>query len=212
MCCSKHYYYHYLNEGHTRNEWKIFTHYKLHLKVYPENWNIWNKKNTHTHTIHCHLHISGMCFPVKVSAFACVCACVENTLQNEEKTINFLWRCTNTHGKSERNKVSKGTRQKLRTDFRTGISLSFAPCTRFSVAFLFCQSHRCLPQSVWSEINVHCVLQMMTRKGSKHTKIHHTHERERGKDCLAIKIGMLEMPWVFFSFVSIEQKKAPKGT
>lgn len=29
---------------------------------------------------YCHLHISGMCFPVKVSAFTFVFVCMENTL------------------------------------------------------------------------------------------------------------------------------------
>lgn len=50
---------------------------------------------------------------------------------------------------------------------KTGISLSFASCTRFSVAFFFSKSSLSLPHSQCELKSMCIVLQMMTQKGSK---------------------------------------------
>lgn len=106
MYCSKRY---YLNEGHTCNEWKIFTHYTMHWdwEVYPENWNIQKKKN------YCHLHTSGMCFPVKVSVFICVCVYVCGKYAPKWRENNqFFYGDAHTERASEQAREREGEKNK----------------------------------------------------------------------------------------------------
>lgn len=66
----------------------------------------------------------------------CVCVCgIYASKWRKNNQASSLFFVLKMHKENEIK--GENIRQKLRTDFKTGISLSFASCTRFSVAFVF---------------------------------------------------------------------------
>lgn len=161
-----------------------------------------------------------MCFPVKVSAFAfvCMCVCVWKIRSEMKRKQSIFYGDALTHGKRARDgkwvkEADKSYAQTLEREFLFHLLHAHVSRLRFYfVKVIVVFLSQCEMKSMC------IVLQMMTRKGSKHTKMCGEYEqagerdrkRERGKDCLATKIGMLEMSWVFFCFKRTTNKKHQK--
>lgn len=106
-----------------------------------------------------------MYFPVNVSVFAFVR--VWKIRFETKRKQSIFYGDPQTHSRSLTKSKSVEERERKieeeykSTAFRTGISLSFASCTRFWVAFSFCQSHLGLFLSQCEIKSMCIVLQMM---------------------------------------------------